>query len=93
MVRLTGLESTKAVQHVRVLEEGEDSKSKIEFMAWVRNSTGESQGRKGDGSNRKIHLDGDNTRDMAADLPRELIFLELETALPRLSPLPAGGTG
>ncbi|KAK5632044.1 hypothetical protein RRF57_007758 [Xylaria bambusicola] len=29
----------------------------------------------------------------AADLPRELTFLEIETALPKLSPLPAGGSG
>ncbi|KAL2125954.1 hypothetical protein VTI74DRAFT_2149 [Chaetomium olivicolor] len=40
-----------------------------------------------------MQLDGDSG-DVAVDLPHELTFLEIETALPKLSPLPvSGGSG
>ncbi|KAK4123341.1 hypothetical protein N657DRAFT_646113 [Parathielavia appendiculata] len=106
VVRLMGLESTKAVHHIRVFEgEGGGSNGdvqRIEFIAWERNSTGEGRRRRREkvkkrerlGSGRKILLDGERTSDVAVDLPHELMFLEVETALPKLSPLPvSGGSG
>jgi anaphase-promoting complex subunit 4 len=100
------LESSKAVHHIRVLG-GRDgvgdtaaaaATGKIGFIAWVRNTTGESRRRKeglgkGGEQERRILLDGERTGDVAVDLPRELVFLEAETSLPKLSPLPAGGSG
>jgi anaphase-promoting complex subunit 4 len=81
---------------VRVSEGGE---KKIEFMAWVRHVTGESRRRQqqkgGPGKEgRALLLDGERTVDVAVDLPQELAFLEVETALPKLSLLPvSGGSG
>jgi anaphase-promoting complex subunit 4 len=108
VVRLVGLESSKAVHHIRVVG-GRDggggggggaaaAGGKIGFIAWGRNATGESQRRdgrlgKGGEQERRILLDGERTGDVAVDLPRELVFLEAETSLPKLSPLPAGGSG
>lgn len=95
MVRLMGLESSKAVHVLRVSEGGEGEK--IGFIAWGRNVTGESRRMskaKRGGQDRRVLLDGEHTGDVAVDLPRELTFLEVETALPKLSPLPvSGGSG
>jgi anaphase-promoting complex subunit 4 len=101
-----GLESSKAVHHIRVLEGddgggGSDRGGKIEFIVWERNVTGEGRSRRERmkkkeklGSERRILLDGERTGDVAVDLPHELMFLEVETALPKLSPLPvSGGSG
>ncbi|KAK3295716.1 anaphase-promoting complex, cyclosome, subunit 4-domain-containing protein [Chaetomium fimeti] len=101
VVRLVGLESSKAVHHIRVVggrDGGGGGGAKIGFIAWGRNATGESQRRdrglgKGGEQERRILLDGERTGDVAVDLPRELVFLEAETSLPKLSPLPAGGSG
>jgi anaphase-promoting complex subunit 4 len=91
-----GLESSKAVHHIRVYEAGA-APAKIGFIGWSRNVTGEAKKRRrmqGKGSGRDILLDGDRTGDVALDLPHELTFLEVETALPKLSPLPvSGGSG
>ncbi|KAJ4421258.1 hypothetical protein N0V85_000243 [Neurospora sp. IMI 360204] len=95
VVRLIGLESNKAVHHIRVA--GHDGKpSRIEFIAWARNETGRQ-------SRAKKHDDLPDLpwRDLmpdekkhVLDLPHELTFLEVETALPKISPLPlSGGTG
>jgi anaphase-promoting complex subunit 4 len=91
-----GLESSKAVHVIRV-SGGGDEGGKIGFIACGRNATGESRRRrrvkKGD-QDRRLLLDGEHTGDVAVDLPRELTFLEVETALPKLSPLPvSGGSG
>jgi anaphase-promoting complex subunit 4 len=101
VVRLVGLESSKAVHQIRVVsgDGGGDGAAKIGLIAWGRNVTGENRERKGGYGNgerqerRRILLDGERTGDVAVDLPRELVFLEVETALPKLSPLPAGGSG
>ncbi|KAK4106231.1 hypothetical protein N658DRAFT_490835 [Parathielavia hyrcaniae] len=46
------------------------------------------------GAEMRVLLDGERTSDAAVDLPHELMFLEVETALPKLSPLPvSGGSG
>ncbi|KAL2181428.1 anaphase-promoting complex, cyclosome, subunit 4-domain-containing protein [Thermothelomyces heterothallicus CBS 202.75] len=103
VVRLMGLEGGKAVHQIRVSDEcrgsgdGAADGGRIVFIAWRRNVTAEGRRRRGKGDGqvgtdeRRILLDGERTGDVAVDLPRELIFLEAETALPKLSPLPAGG--
>ncbi|KAL2261496.1 hypothetical protein VTK26DRAFT_4032 [Humicola hyalothermophila] len=110
VVRLAGLESSKAVHHIRVCDDT-GVPAKIEFVAWSKNVTGgasrnrrrkmgreeeeEEETKKAQGwPDRTILLDGDRTGDVALDLPHELTFLEVETALPKLSPLPvSGGSG
>lgn len=91
-MRLVGLESSKAVHHIRVGTEG--STSKTEFIAWSRNVTKKRPG--------QLRLQSqlvspgglpDEQKDLL-DLPHDLEFVEIETALPKLSPLPvSGGTG
>ena len=95
MVRLIGLESNKAVHHIRVAGHG-GKPSKIEFIAWAKNETGrKSRARKHndlpDLPWRDLMLD---EKKHVLDLPHELTFLEIETALPKISPLPlSGGIG
>ncbi|KAK4218072.1 anaphase-promoting complex, cyclosome, subunit 4-domain-containing protein [Rhypophila decipiens] len=90
-VRLFGLESSKALHHIRA---GDGGPAKIEFIAWSRNTT-----RKRSGpllpSSRLLSqgLLVDEPQE-TLDLPHDLEFIEIETALPKLSPLPvSGGTG
>lgn len=92
MVRLIGLESSKAVYHIRVCEAG--SSAKIDFIAWSRNTMGrESSDRPSSTRLRSHDIFPDEKRNLL-DLPHELTFLELETALPKISPLPvSGGSG
>ncbi|KAI1433985.1 anaphase-promoting complex, cyclosome, subunit 4-domain-containing protein [Xylaria sp. CBS 124048] len=95
-VRLMGLESSKAVHQVTISEAG---RSKITTIDWAQNLAGK---RPTSGAEPCIRtweqlasqgLDINKKRS-AADLPRELKFLEIETSLPKLSPLPAsGGSG
>ncbi|KAK1751793.1 anaphase-promoting complex, cyclosome, subunit 4-domain-containing protein [Echria macrotheca] len=91
VVRLIGLESSKAVHHLRVCENGS---GKINFIAWSRNVTGGQQAEvelSATLPSREIELD--ETKSLL-DLPHELTFLEVETALPKISPLPvSGGSG
>ncbi|KAK3504548.1 anaphase-promoting complex, cyclosome, subunit 4-domain-containing protein [Neurospora crassa] len=95
VVRLIGLESNKAVHHIRVAGHG-GKPSKIEFIAWAKNETGKkSRARKHndlpDLPWRDLMLD---EKKHVLDLPHELTFLEIETALPKISPLPlSGGIG
>ncbi|KXX79069.1 Anaphase-promoting complex subunit 4 [Madurella mycetomatis] len=99
VVRLMGLESSKAVHHIRVYDSNASTpgEAKIGFISWSRNVTGESKRRRKGGPRRPergVLLDGERTGDVALDLPHELTFLEVETALPKLSPLPvSGGSG
>lgn len=105
VVRLLGLESSKAVHHIPVCD-GDAAAARIGFISWSRNVTGESKRRRrrrraarGEGGGQRkpergVLLDGERTSDVALDLPHELTFLEIETALPKLSPLPvSGGSG
>ncbi|KAK4455960.1 anaphase-promoting complex subunit 4 [Podospora aff. communis PSN243] len=91
VVRLAGLESSKAVHHIRVCDAAD---AKIDFIAWSRNVIGKrSAGRNPLGAlpSHDVSLDD---RKSLADLPHELTFLEIETALPKISPLPvSGGSG
>ncbi|OTB05018.1 hypothetical protein M426DRAFT_22367 [Hypoxylon sp. CI-4A] len=96
VVRLMGLETSKAVHQMPICEA---NKSKITCIGWARNNAGKRPDSTAKSSTRPwddvfssdLFPSGKNA---AVDLPRELTFLEIETALPKLSPLPAsGGSG
>lgn len=84
-----GLENNKTAHHIQVCDNGETkithigwATSRIESLQPERSSIG---GRLGEGL-----FDGD---DLPMDLPRELTFLEMDTALPKISPLPSSSAG
>lgn len=87
-----GLEGSKAVHLISVCQAG---KAKITCIGWARNRTGRRapQLAKPGTPWETLSLDGlkIGENDKKPDLPRELTFLEVETALPKLSPLPASG--
>ncbi|KAI5859345.1 anaphase-promoting complex, cyclosome, subunit 4-domain-containing protein [Durotheca rogersii] len=96
IVRLMGLETNKAVHQIPVCAPG---KSKITCIGWARNNAGKRPNPPTTSSTtfwedalaRELFPGGRKT---TIDLPRELTFLEVETALPKLGPLPAsGGSG
>lgn len=95
-IRLMDLEGSKAVDRINVSEDGSSHAS---YIAWSRNLTGKRhlQKAKADGQYRKRVLSaGPNLeqKEDLIDLPHELTFLEVDTALPKISPLPvSGGTG
>ncbi|KAI5928736.1 anaphase-promoting complex component Cut20/Apc4 [Camillea tinctor] len=96
VVRLMGLETSKAVHQMPISEAG---KAKITCIGWARNNVGAHRGSAAEPSSKAwedVASHGLYTRDKKPmlDLPRELTFLEIETALPKISPLPAsGGSG
>jgi len=97
VVRLMGLENSKAVHHLRAVQQ---EHSGFTYIGWSRNLTGKRR----TGAIRKPFLGGDvavppdrfeaSSKEELLDLERDLTFLEVETALPKLSPLPvSGGSG
>lgn len=96
VVRLMGLETNKAVHQMPICEAG---KSRITCIGWGRNNSG----KRPDSASTASSLPLEDVlstglfpsgKKPIVDLPRELTFLEVETALPKLSPLPAsGGSG
>ncbi|KAH8889355.1 hypothetical protein GQ53DRAFT_690575 [Thozetella sp. PMI_491] len=94
VVRLVGLENGKAVHHIHVSDK---SKAGIEYIAWSRNLTGRQTARISPKRPWETLLSDElNSEDKLdlLDLPHELTFLEVDTALPKISPLPlSGGTG
>ena len=90
VVRLVGLESSKAVHHIRICD---GAATKIIFIAWSRNETSRRSTWSASAKLRAQDVIPDEKRDIL-DLPHELTFLEIETALPKISPLPvSGGSG
>ncbi|KAI1490860.1 anaphase-promoting complex component Cut20/Apc4 [Biscogniauxia mediterranea] len=96
VVRLMGLETSKAVHQMPISDAG---KAKITCIGWARNYVGAHGGSAAKSSSKAWEflaspgLDASNKKPVV-DLPRELTFLEIETALPKISPLPAsGGSG
>lgn len=85
-VRLMGLENNKAAHHIRVCENRD---VKITHIGWVSNQM------KGSSSCEvpKSLKSGLLEEGIPTDLPRELTFLEIDTALPKISPLPSGSAG
>ncbi|KAI0971677.1 anaphase-promoting complex, cyclosome, subunit 4-domain-containing protein [Xylaria arbuscula] len=96
IVRLMGLETNKAVHQITICEAG---RSNITCISWTQNLAGKRPASAVQSSVRTWKQLASQGLDLgkkkpAADLPRELTFLEIETALPKLSPLPAsGGSG
>lgn len=95
-MRLMGLESSKAVHQMAVCD---PTQSKITCIGWARNNAGKRSNIRENPSipawkevaSRKF--DPGDMR-IAGDLPRDLTFLEIETALPKISPLLiSGGSG
>lgn len=85
-----GLENNKAAHHIEVCPR---SNSIITHIGWACNDiTSHSSGagwlQVANGLLETLNVD--NT---PADLPRDLIFLEVETALPKISPLPGSSAG
>lgn len=106
-VRLMGLESTKAVHRIDVAkdkvskaasDDGDSNKTSITYIAWARNLTGKRHfGRAKVAASKLRGLlsegldDFEKQDDELLDLPHALTFLEIDTALPKLSPLPVTG--
>ncbi|KAI2464147.1 anaphase-promoting complex, cyclosome, subunit 4-domain-containing protein [Annulohypoxylon bovei var. microspora] len=96
VVRLMGLETNKAVHQMPICEAG---KSRITCIGWGRNNAGRRPNLACTSSSLPLEdvvSSGlfPSGKKAVVDLPRELTFLEVETALPKLSPLPAsGGSG
>ena len=96
-MRLVGLESGKAIHHISFGEKDAKSGSVIEYIAWARNLTRPDPVHKVVDRSWESLLPGDLAAEDkldVLDLPHELTFLEVDTALPKLSPLPlSGGSG
>lgn len=88
VVRLMGLENNKAVHHIEICQH--QGPVKIAHIGWgAINITGRSS------QTLPSHLKdglsdifGNRDENTPTDLARELTFLEIETALPKISPLP-----
>lgn len=91
-VRLMGLENNKAAHHIKV---GESPGSEITHIGWASSSIAG----KGSSAVYQALKDGlveDSARNgdgLPLNLPRELTFLEVDTALPKISPLPSSSAG
>lgn len=89
VVRLAGLESPKALHQIRLFE-GDTKPSTITFISWVKNLVGVPES----WHTSLLENLGDGDRKEMQDLPRTLMFLEIEDDLPKLPPLPvSGGSG
>lgn len=93
VVRLMGLENNKAVYHIEICPQRSDVK--ITHIGWAAiNITSRSShaftSRLKDSASKILGSPNGNT---PTDLPRELTFLEIETALPKISPLPGSSAG
>ena len=97
-MRLLGLETNKAVHQIPVCEA---AGSTITCIGWARNHVARRSLPSADSLTSALHglhlSEGGaagSRHKVPLDLPRELMFLEVETALPKISPLPAsGGSG
>lgn len=87
-----GLENNKAAHHIPVCN---PSQAKITSIGWAscsisgKGTTALSKKVK-DGISKEWTGSGDTA---PANLPQELTFLEIDTALPKISPLPTGSAG
>ncbi|KAH8909786.1 anaphase-promoting complex component Cut20/Apc4 [Coniochaeta sp. PMI_546] len=97
VLRLVGFENAKAAHQIAVVEKGQ---SRFAYIAWSRNRIGNRRGKNGSSAEssswtRLIDEETDpQDKENVLDLPTELTFIEVDTALPKLSPLPvSGGSG
>ncbi|KZL83781.1 anaphase-promoting complex component cut20 apc4 [Colletotrichum incanum] len=96
-VRLMGLENNKAAHHIRIC--GDDTTApSITHIGWSRNIVGKPRSWYHNTSSRpwqklmseELELPGGPA---PLDFPRELTFLEVDSALPKISPLPSSSAG
>lgn len=92
VVRLMGLENNKAAHHIPVCDKAEATITHIGWSTAIiaSKSDGAIANRLGDEFTQGWTEPGAKT---PLDLPQELTFLEVETALPRISPLPTSSAG
>lgn len=92
VVRLMGLESNKAAHHIKVCGSADN---KIVHIAWVScNIYGKQPPASSENLRKSVAADfGQTDRGCDLDLPQELTFVEVDTALPRISPLPSASAG
>jgi len=91
-VRLMDMDSSRAADRITVSESGA---SQPVYIAWAPNATGKRHLEKPfNGATKQRGPPGvfeiEKKEDLV-DLPHELTFLEVDTALPKLSPLPVSG--
>ncbi|OAA68133.1 anaphase-promoting complex component cut20 [Niveomyces insectorum RCEF 264] len=87
VVRLVGLESPKAVHQIRLFE---GAPSSITCTSWSKNLVGSREA----WQSHLLDAHGGGQSGELLDLPRALMFLEVEDDLPELLPLPvSGGSG
>lgn len=91
-VRLVGLENSKAAHQIQITDEDDVS---ISYIAWAKNRTGRSLKTKLSAASYQLLEGLKLSRDkQRPDLPREATFLDIDSALPKISPLPMdGGAG
>lgn len=97
VLRLVGFENAKAAHQIAIVEKGQ---SRFAYIAWSRNRIANRRGKNGSSAEssswtRLIDEETDpQDKENVLDLPTELTFIEVDTALPKLSPLPvSGGSG
>lgn len=87
MVRLAGLESSKAVHQIRLYD---STPVAITYISWAKNLVGSQETWKSG----LLDSQDDQQSSALLDLPHALMFLEVEDDIPKLPPLPvSGGTG
>ncbi|PHH56109.1 Anaphase-promoting complex subunit 4 [Ceratocystis fimbriata CBS 114723] len=88
IVRLMNLETSKSAHNIQVLPK--DSKEEIQYLAWA--TTRISLGDKDENTKKAVHKDS-SAEETIANLPRQIMFLETDISLPKLSPLPTTSAG
>lgn len=83
-MRLMGLENNKTVHHMDVCE----GDVRISHIGWAEIVMGKKASEVPESL--KSVMQGTS---MPLDLPEELTFLEIDTALPKISPLPTASAG
>jgi len=87
-VRIMGLENNKAAHSIRVADP-EAGPTKVSHIGWTRNRVG--RRREAKAADAWERMLGKEVK--LGDLPRELTFLEVDSTLPKISPLPSGSVG
>ncbi|KAF4123247.1 anaphase-promoting complex subunit 4 [Geosmithia morbida] len=90
VVRLMGLENNKAVHHIEICPQSSDAK--ITHISWSCTRISDPTHAQTKTSALDVSPPELGGRPLA-DLPRELTFLEIDTALPKISPLPGSSAG
>lgn len=87
-----GLESNKAAHHIHVYEH---TQSNITHIGWASSNIADRASKAISAKLKDVLSKGGdvNGGDSGIDLPRELTFLEVDTALPKISPLPSASAG